>query len=228
MAGDGLAFHREIEAAVEQNMLNPTYGEGFTTLPVVGTRQRTLQSATLTAGRLIVSRSLPAGIDPLLGDGDGTVPRLSAIPIELSTEYQDTFVPERHSSLQNHGRVLQDIRDRIIHMQTRGLAAIRGPGVSQDASGAPGLSVDLDDLYEAEEPIIVSAEVVNGDSAGLTAHVKAVDGSQTLHRQFGREDDEFAVDLSDLEPGGYRLEVAPTDRGPTAPPPVHDVFIVAG
>ncbi len=47
-----------------------------------------------------MSRAIPAWIDPLLQDGDGTVPRLSAIPIELSNEYRDTFFAERHSSLQ--------------------------------------------------------------------------------------------------------------------------------
>jgi len=45
-----------------------------------------------------MSRQLPAGIDALLGDGDGTVPYLSAIPIELSHEYREGFIAERHEA----------------------------------------------------------------------------------------------------------------------------------
>jgi len=62
---------------------------------------------------------LPAWIDPLLAGGDGTVPRLSAIPIELSDAYRDSFVPERHGSLQRNRSVLDDVRGRLEQMQGR-------------------------------------------------------------------------------------------------------------
>jgi hypothetical protein len=58
-----------------------------------------LQSAVLAAGRVTLGADVPEWIDPLLADGDGTVPRASAIPIELSDAYRDSFAPERHGSL---------------------------------------------------------------------------------------------------------------------------------
>lgn len=229
MAIDGLAFHREIEAAVENNAKEEAYARGFTTLPIVGTRQPTLQSATLSGGKVTASRSLPEGIDALLGDGDGTVPRLSAIPIEMSAAYRDTFVPERHSSLQNHGGILQDIRDRIVHMQTQGLGEIRGPERSDDAAGRPALSVDIDDLYLVDEPITVTAELVNGEVSDLVATLTPLDGSEPpSHHEFARTGESFSLGLSGKHSGGYRIEVGAAHSGPGVPPAVHDVFVVAG
>jgi hypothetical protein len=229
MARDGLAFHREIEAAVTANSAQDGYRSQFTTLPVVGTRQPTLQSARLSGAKLTSSRALPPDIDPLLGDGDGTVPRLSAIPIELSNAYRDTFRPERHSSLQNHGGVLEDIRDRIIHMQTTGLRAIRGPEESRDLGDRPALSVDLDDLYLADEPILVTANVINGEEAEIVLTIVELEpGGKTSRHVLDRGDEHFSLDLSGLPPGGYRIEIGPSLPGPGSPPLVHDVFVVAG
>src|SRR5260370_37650548 len=91
-----------MEAAVQANRSRTAYRDGFAVLPVVGTDQSTLQSASLDEGGLLVcSRQMPLGVDPLLDWGDGTVPRLSATPIELSNAYpQHSFVIERHDSLQ--------------------------------------------------------------------------------------------------------------------------------
>ncbi|HEX6299656.1 MAG TPA: lecithin--cholesterol acyltransferase [Acidimicrobiia bacterium] len=228
MAADGLTFHREIEAAVEQHSGDERYQRGFTTLPFVGTRQPTLQSASLSDGMLTPSRSLPEGVDPLLGDGDGTVPRLSAIPIELSTAYQDTFVPERHSGLHNHGAVLQDLRDRIVHMQTRGLAAIRAPEVSDVSAERPGLSVDLDDLYLADEAVAIRASLVNGEADAVWATVVPLEGGEPIQSDFEADGDGFSLDLTGLDAGGYRIEVGSRTSRSATPPPVHDVFVVAG
>lgn len=227
MAANGLAFHREIEAAVEANTGEGAYQTGFTTLPVVGTRQPTLQSAVLSKRKLTASRSLPEGFDPRLGDGDGTVPRLSAIPIEMSESYRDTFVPERHASLPNHRGILEDIKDRIVHTQTRGLGAIRGPEISDEADTRPGLSVDLDDLYIKEEPIEITATVVNGQARQLAATITPLDRSgNERHREFQPSDNGFTLDLTDLEEGEYRITIGPGRAGPGTPPTIHDVFAI--
>src|SRR3989442_5952433 len=110
-AEQALSFHREIEAAVDRHREDSEYREhGYKLLPVVGVKQPTAQSAELVDGRLTVSHELPDGIDRWFGDGDGTVPRLSAIPIEMSEEYRDTFVAERHSYLQGNDKIFNIIR----------------------------------------------------------------------------------------------------------------------
>ena len=227
MANDGLAFHREIESAVVTNSSDRRYAGSFTTLPFVGTTQPTLQSATWSEGKLKASRTVPAGVDPLLSDGDGTVPRLSAIPIELSTDYRDTFVAEHHASIHNHRGVLQDIRERIVHMQTEGLAAIRGPKTARAGERAE-ISLDVEDVYTRDDQPVVSAAVVDGSVPGLVAVIAPLDGRPPTQMDMTEGDEGFSVDISGLDSGGYRLTIESVDRGPTAPSPVHDVFAVAG
>src|SRR5262249_52150331 len=93
MARDALAFHREIEEKANAHRNDREYREtGYAIVPIVGTRQPTLQSGVLAGGSLTVGFEMPAWIDDMLDEGDGTVPRVSAIPIELSDAYRDSFV----------------------------------------------------------------------------------------------------------------------------------------
>ncbi|MEU4419929.1 hypothetical protein AB0F81_04845 [Actinoplanes sp. NPDC024001] len=230
LAADALAFHREIEAKVTEHQDNDDYRrEGYTIVPVVGTRQPTSQSGVLAGGRVIVGKELPSWIDPLLADGDGTVPRASAIPIELSDAYRDTFVPERHGSLQCNAAVLNDLRGRLEQSQVRGLAAIRGPGESPTAAERPAIALDLDDLYLPGEPVEIRAELVNAPATlPLRARVEPVEPSngpqpRTVHLTAGA-----ALELTGLPPGVYRVTVDTAQGGPAAPAPVHDIFAVAG
>jgi hypothetical protein len=75
----GIAFHREIERAVEESRTKPGYG--YRIVPVVGTYQPTFQSALLTEEGVTPLRSYRG--EPML-HGDGTVPGFSATPVELS------------------------------------------------------------------------------------------------------------------------------------------------
>jgi hypothetical protein len=233
-AMDALNFHREIEAKVTEHRKDAEYLEnGYVIVPVVGTRQPTKQSATLAEGRLTVAADLPAWIDPLLADGDGTVPRASAIPIELSDAYRDSFAPERHGSLQRNRSVLDDIRGRLEQMQVRGLREIRGPEESPAAAERPAIALDVDDLYLSGEPVTLRARLINVDrSPGpLRARVEPVDapgaaGPPVL--DFVEAAGGWTLVLPDLPPGLYRVEVRTAKAGAGAPPPVHDLFEVAG
>ena len=95
---------------------------------------------------LAVARSAPADHDPRMADGDGTVPRVSAIPIAQSAarDFRGYFVPEQHGALQAQSFVLADLVDRIKLLQERKLAAVLG----ERTRSLPGaLSVQADDLY---------------------------------------------------------------------------------
>ncbi len=235
-AAQALAFHREIEAAVTEHRRSFEYLEqGYRILPVVGTRQPTWQSAHVRDGRVTVDNTLPAGIDARLGDGDGTVPMLSAIPIELSQAYQDTFIPERHSSLQRNPDVLEDLRNRLVRMQIVGLEGIRDiadvPGArpSPQAAERPALALTLDDVYTGGEPVEIAATVVNAQSPlpGLEARVADLAGQGApITRTFRDQGADWRLTLDALPPGTYRLSVRPTGPGPDLPGAVHDVFQV--
>ncbi|MET7898565.1 lipase/acyltransferase domain-containing protein [Streptomyces mirabilis] len=233
LAADALAFHREIEMEVNAHRDDEEYRRnGYTILPVVGTRQPTKQSGQLSADGLRVTRELPDWIDPLLADGDGTVPRASAIPLELSDAYRDSFVPERHGSLQCNPAVLADLRGRLEQSQVRGLGEIRGPGESPRAAERPAIALDVDDLYPAGEPVELRARLIHaGDDSGpVRARLEPVtpgDAAAAHQIDLSPGTDGWTLRLPSLPPGVYRVEVRTAKAGPTAPPPVHDLFAVA-
>lgn len=220
-AADALAFHRAIEVAVDQRR---RAGGSYTLLPILGTRQPTRQSAVAGSDGLRLTHDLPGGVDPLLGDGDGTVPRLSAIPIELSRDHRETFLAERHSSLQNHGGALTDLRARLESLVVDGLDAIRGPA-APTAPPATGIAVQLDDLYLAGEPVRVGVTVVGGGAPPpLEVEVTPVRGGSPRSVPVG---DTPEVEFTGLQPGTYRLEARPARFTAHGPGAVHDLFEVA-
>jgi pimeloyl-ACP methyl ester carboxylesterase len=227
-AQDALQFHREIEAAVERHRSDPDYRDSFKTIPIVGTRQPTFQSAAFVGGKVTVVHSLPRWIEAPLEDGDGTVPRLSAIPIELSNEYRDTFLAERHSSLQNQAALLDDIRERIRQMQVRALEPVRGPEEEPERATQPAISLDLDDAYAAGESIELRARLINASgSPTLEAQLESIDSAAVrASYPFWPEDDAWRLSVPYLPAGLYRVTVGTRATGSNAPSPVHDVFEV--
>lgn len=231
-AQQALDFHRAIENAVTRHQQDNEYlRHGYTILPIVGTRQPTTQSAEFVNGRLMMSRQLPEGIDEWFSDGDGTVPRVSAIPIELSEKYQDTFIPERHSSLQRNDDVLNKLLKRLEQMQAvKGSEKIRGPEISSEAEERPAISLELDDVYFSNETVDINAELINlSRSAGtLIAKIVSIGGNRAMviEKEFHEEDGKWRLRMEDIPCGLYRLEVLTTTAGPWAPSPVHDLFEV--
>ncbi len=225
-AKDALAFHREIEAAVQTNLNDERYRKSFTTVPIVGIQQPTLQSAHVLNGELTVSEDLPKVLQnrPDLSDGDGTVPQVSAIPIELSNSFNNSFIAERHGSLQNQNQILEDLRNRLEFNQFDAAADVRA---FQSA-----ISLALEDLYLADEAIALRAKVIS--TAGLRtgklqAKITSVSDKQPpLHLNFEEQEQEWVLIMDDLKPGLYRVSVQTENMSDQAPTPVHDVFEVVG
>jgi pimeloyl-ACP methyl ester carboxylesterase len=232
-AQHSLAFHRAIENAVNEHRKDIAYlQDSYTILPIVGTHQPTYQSAALIGGRLTVERALPATIDALLSDGDGTVPMLSAIPIELSEKYHDTFFPERHGSLQRNTAVLKHLRGRLERMQIRGLPTARGPDEAPEAAEQPAISLDVEDLYVTGEPVELRAQLLNVSEQVRAeppeAMIEPVDArGASMKKPFQIEGDSWVLRLDGIPAGLYRLEVRTPRAGVDAPPAVHDLFEVA-
>jgi hypothetical protein len=225
-------FHRKIENAVKAHQNDTTYREhGYRLLPFVGSHQPTNQSAKVVGGYLVVDSTLPDWIDELLDEGDGTVPRLSAVPIEMSESYYDTFVPERHASLQTNAAVLADLRGRLEQMEAVGLREIRGPATDPAGAERPAISLDLDDLYLKDQPVELRARLVNSDRSvgGLEARFEPVSyGGATRLELFHEEGDLWVLRADRLSPGLYRVNVQASMADPGAPLPVHDLVEVAG
>ena len=230
-AEQALCFHREIEAAVNEHNDDASYQRLYKTIPVVGTHQPCLQSAKLSGGKLTASRSLPAWIDPLHDGGDGTVPRLSAIPIELSEASRETFLAEKHGSLQNNRRVLADLGERLKQMQTSDLSKIRAAEISPMVEERPAITLELDDLYLADEPVKLRAKLINmSESDGPPrARIEPVDREVSpIEGAFEtrKDEDGWVFTREDLAPGLYRVKVWTRTAGPQDPASVHDLFEV--
>ena len=221
-AADALAFHREIEAAVKVNWNNEDYRNNYKTIPIVGVQQPTFQSALLVDGKLTVSEENPAILQsrPDLSDGDGTVPQVSAIPIELSNSLNNNFIAETHGSLQNQSQILEDLLNRLKTSQFD-LGAVRAP---QSA-----ISLSLDDLYLADEVVKIRARVISQFpiSGKLKATITSVsDEANIFNFDFEEQEQEWVLNIDDLKAGLYRLKVETENSGQQFPTPVHDLFEV--
>lgn len=208
-ARSGIAFHREIERAVEANRKDAAYG--YRLLPVVGTYQPTFLSAVLSGD----------GVAPLqtykgetMLDGDGTVPRLSATPIELSKAKVETFVACPHASLQNFDPVRVQMR-----------AAMQDVDISElKAVSTQAISIDLRDAYTPDESFIARVRCP-GSVEPPRAVLCGVDTGTEWEYAFSGATDEdgwHRLEMPALPAGIYRLRV----EAPSVSAPVEDVFAV--
>jgi pimeloyl-ACP methyl ester carboxylesterase len=210
-AADALDFHRAIREAVEQHAVVPDYrNHGYEIKPIAGIFQPTGQSLVVRGGGVETLRTYQ-GRDE---GGDGTVPSISATPIELSNKDREIYVRERHASLQNADHSL----DQMIGM-------LRRQQIDQTQRFAPGtgISLDLSDVHLTTEPVILRA-LPEAEWTALTAVVEDVDsGAQVAKAAMAQASDGWRdAELRPLPEGVYRVTV----NGGRDVNPVTDVFTV--
>jgi len=211
LAGGALAFHHEIDACAERNRKGSDYLASLRIHPIVGTYQKTLQSARLVNGRVQMLSTHPSA--PL--DGDGTVPQVSAIPIEESGD-DAVYVSQKHASLQNTPAILDHIMKLLA---TKDLSNIRAAPDIQ----AVQLSLEVGDVHSTAEHISVLV-TSSGEVEVLSTVVEAADTHAVVQRVEMRrsENNSFSMELSPLTEGVYRIRVESKPGGAS----VADVFAV--
>jgi hypothetical protein len=134
------AFHQEIAAAVRENrQLEEYHRSGYQIHGVVGIDQPTAQSARLTRTGVQILQDYQSTNH----GGDGTVPRVSASPVEAQDDSTSMFAGTRHGSLQNADAVLTQLRGWLTGVDLRSFRA-----------GAPvRLSLAIQDVYPSDEPV---------------------------------------------------------------------------
>ena len=187
-----LAFYREIKGAAEANAKDEAYRTGaYETYPIVGLAQPTFQSATLSGGKIALLRS-NKGKD---FGGDGTVPRFSATPLEMSESHREIYVAEQHGSLQNFDPALVNL-----------IGVLTGEDIhlGQFNYAAQTLSLDIDDVYGADDVVLRATPSVE---APIRASVYDVQ-SGVLARDIplAPEGDTYVARIQ-LPPGAYRAKV---------------------
>ena len=226
-AADALKFHREIESKVEAHLNDAEYmSSRYIMLPVSGIAQPTLQSAELSGVKLVVSAARPGWIEEELEGGDGTVLRVSATPIELSSALSGTFLAERHSSLQNNDYALDNLGTQMKQMQATGLGNVRGTWAA-GVSPAP-IGLNLEDLYSPEETVRIQATLAGAFGVPKAELCEVSGENRKWQADFRSSGGDFELVLPGLAPGQYRIKVHSAKGGPGAPRPVTDVFEVIG
>jgi pimeloyl-ACP methyl ester carboxylesterase len=214
-AAQGLAFQREIESAMQANSRSSEYLErGYNLHPVVGTFQPTLQGVRLSAsGAVEMLHSDPDGTD---NGGDGTVPRVAALPLEERHQVRVMYSPTSHASLQNAFEVLAHVQG-VLTEQDIDLDKYRAPELAPKQ-----LSLRIEDAYAHDEPVTVRVRP-SAEPVALRAFVTNVKTQQTFSAELKRDADGLHVgELPPLSAGMYRVSV----KGGPEVSPVTDVFAV--
>ena len=220
-------FHDEIEEAVENHRKDAAYRDnGYLIRPLVGVGQTTQQRAVLAQETLTTSSKLPDWADGTYAGGDGTVPRASAVPLELSKDALESYVGERHGSLQNNEYILKDFCERLKTLQSGRLDEFRGAAVEVQRRS---IDLQVEDLFLPGEPALIRARMSDGDSlaGGLIAEVTSDKGIGKDY-PFRENGAVWELTLEGLDPGLYRVRARGTVRGGSAPAPVREVFETTG
>jgi lecithin:cholesterol acyltransferase len=195
-----LAFHRELAQVAAPGGNVDRAGMLW---PVVGIAQPTPQSARLVNGRVELL-DVHGGQD---WKGDGTVPRVSAVPAEAG-DVHPMFTGTRHGSLQNADAVLVQLTGILSGLR---LDVARFQAESP-AAPAVHLGLELDDAYPASAPIRMRVRTDRADAPPLSASVADVDTGRSLLPTLRQEDGVTVVETAGLAPGIYRLTVGARAR----------------
>jgi lecithin:cholesterol acyltransferase len=208
-----LDFHNEIRLAVEQNAKDPKYLAGRYTLhPIVGTYQPTLQIGRRVGRRLDMSDRHPQSDVT----GDGTVPQVSAIPIEsetLSKQHRTVFVAEVHGSLQNSRPMLDHLR-QLLAEKVLSSEAFRAPTTK-------AISLTVDDLYSSSEAVRVRVRCEDEKALIIVQVSETQTGRQVTRLTLNGTGNSQIIDVGRLPEGTYRVRASGGDGGS-----VSDVFVV--
>ena len=172
---------------------------------VVGLAQSTKQSGRWDGARLTIESS-HGGED--MG-GDGTVPRVSATPIETDDwepTYQPMYSGDRHASLQNADAVQTQLLGVLTARRREGSAPVQG------------VRIEADELLAVGEPLVVRALP---DRANLTMQATVTDaatGRQVAAIPLQRDaDDVHHGEVPPLAPGDYRWRWRAWATAPASP-----------
>ncbi len=202
-------FHRAIESGVAGHDLAP-----YDVHSIVGATQGTKQSARLNDGRIVVESTFD-GED--MG-GDGTVPRVSATPIETDDwhpGYQPMYSADRHASLQN---------DDAVRTQLVGILTDRP---REGFKGAQGSRLEMDEVFAVDEPLTATVlpDVANLDLAARIDDLRTGIRSGRVPLQRDSDDVHHLV-LPPQPPGDYRVRVEGIGVSEGLVDPVHGLLSV--
>ncbi|MFJ9154832.1 esterase/lipase family protein [Streptomyces sp. NPDC102270] len=161
--------HQDIEAAWTELSDGPNCPE---VTAAFGRGHATLQQSLLSPSGLSVTKGSPAWLPNPDWLGDGTVPAISAIPIEQRDMRARRAVAERHMALASSSVVV----DILAEYAGEAIDSIRG-----DKPDRPWLGLDLDDTVLCGDPVAVGVTLYGAQADERTQvriRVRARDGQE--------------------------------------------------
>jgi hypothetical protein len=217
-------FLEAIRQAAMENRRDPAYRQR--TLPWIGTRQDTIQSASLRDSKVVVRYDSPHGLHPGLADGDGTVPRVSALPADLEGQGYERFAVEKHGWLTNNEMTLEPLLETLKQIALPGTAELYG----EPETRRPSINLRLDSLFVTSESVRMQIKLLDTDDEKRNLEVR-VDpvghaGTSVVKTIQAQAIDATSVEFEALNPGLYQTTIRAQTPNPKSPTPVHGVFEV--
>lgn len=204
-------FHEEIREAAAAHTDDYYRERGPKVRPIVGIEQPTFQSAKLVAGKIEMS-DLYEGKEL---HGDGTVSRVSAIPIGAD-EATATYVATSHAGLNSVSGALEHLRGVLTGAQ------IDLDKFRRETGEAGKISLHLADAFDADAPVTIAA-TTSIYVQSLDAVVERLDEpAEPLTPILSLSQGVYLSDIR-LPAGLYRVTIARKNFQP-----VSDVFLVVG
>lgn len=195
---DALDMHRDLRAAVDEHLNEPDYVTGcYDTRALVGDFIDTLSSAELRSGKVVLSTYGTRGES----GGDGTVPKISAVPHERLTGWRNViWLNESHGSLQNNDVSTDNISGLLTAptMDDVGILTAKGDK----------LSVAAEDAILGDDVVVTArAETPTQD---LTCRIEAIGRDKTDEFDMIQDPDNpmnASLSIPKLPEGDYRVSV---------------------
>jgi hypothetical protein len=142
---DAISFHEEIDVAAKQNAREESYRvDGYRVYPVVGYNQVTHRSFRFAGDRAefqdVIANQAP--------DGDGTVPRISAVPSGFDLT-RAMFISTKHAALQSSAAALAHVIGVVSSLEYRTRAG--------QSMLPTQLTLQVRNVYFSPEPVVIGA-----------------------------------------------------------------------
>ena len=169
---------------------------GYRIYPVVGTAQQTNLSARLDSNKVTMLQTYEGNA---LG-GDGTVPRVSAIPLEMSDTPAATYAATQHGSLQNADAVIDHLTGVLSGLDLNLGDFRRKPRIA--------VALEVEDLYLVGETVSVRARP-RSEVALTAAYRRSGESAPLAHVPMTPVGgDWYGAKFIPPEPGAYRVTVS--------------------
>lgn len=191
LVADAMRFHDELRDATAGSAL------GYDSHPIIARTQPTSTTARLRDGRVDTLRT----IDGRDEGGDGTVPRLSAIPYGITPDDAIVrYIKDKHGALPANAPVLTELEGVLTARDVIARDTSYDVGVVMDDVRIAGETVDA--TIEAESDLVIDAALCGPDGR-VVATTIATD----------RGDDTYSVGFDDVAPGAYVVRVGVRGAG---------------